>query len=384
MSTFFRDHIIVHALRREIAELYISVAIKNFALSMIALFEPIYLYQELGFSLSQVLLFFAVAYTLYFFLLPLGGKICGRFGFEHSILYSVPLIILYFGSLYLASSLPFLIYGAPLLLAFYKMLFWPAYHANFAHYGNFAGRGKEISRLGVLNAMVVVVGPLLGGLIITIFSFPVLFAVVAILMFVSIIPLFTTHEVFAPSRFSYKESFRRLFERTYRRYTLGFMGFAEELVALVVWPIFIFLILRTYLNLGALSSLSIFLTAILGLIIGRIVDREGVKRVLHFSTVGYSITWFLCLIVRTATEVFMINSLGHIFANGIVIPVQALVYNKGRERGSLNFAVFYEMALVLGKVLIAWILFFIFLYTQNMGISFVLAGLATLLYLLLK
>lgn len=43
-------------LKREIAELYITVAIKTFALSMISVFEPLYFYQ-LGFSIPQILLF---------------------------------------------------------------------------------------------------------------------------------------------------------------------------------------------------------------------------------------------------------------------------------------------------------------------------------------
>lgn len=384
MSTFFEDYIVTHALRREIAELYISVAIKNFTVSMIALFEPIYLYKELGFSLAQIMLFFAVTYTVYLFLLPLGGKITARFGFEHTILYSAPLLIFYFGALYFASAYFALIYLAPFFLASYKMLFWPAYHANFAHYGTLGKRGSEISRLGILNAMVVVVGPVLGGAIISIFNFPVLFAVVAILMMVSVIPLFTTKEKFKPSHFGYFHAFHRLVKSYYRRYTLGFMAYSEELVKLIVWPIFIFAILKSYLTLGGLSSLTILLTAILGLFIGRIVDREGVKRMLRFSTIVYAVVWFLRLMVKTVGEVFMVDSLSRIFSKGMYIPIQTLVYNKGSERGNLNFAVFFEMSLVIGKLAIAWILFAVFLYTQNMGIAFVLAGLASLLYLLLK
>jgi len=384
MSVFFENYSVGHALKREITELYISVAIKNFAVSMIALFEPVYLYDKLNFSLAEIMLYFAAVYTLYFFLLPLGGKISARFGFEHSILYSAPVIVLYFATLYLTGEIRSLIYFAPVLLAVYKTLFWPAYHANFAHYTTLGQRGKRISRLGALNALVVVVGPLLGGMLITLFSFNVLFVVVSILVLASVIPLFTTHETFKPSSFGYFHAFARLFKSHYRRYVLGFMGYGEELIKLTVWPIFIFVILKSYLGLGTLSSVTIFLTAIFGLFIGRIVDKKGGRQMLRFSTIGYSIVWFVRLAVKSTLGVFVVDGFSRIFSQGLGIPMQALVYDKGTERGNLNFGVFFEMALVVGKMLIAWVLFVVFLYTQNIGIAFVLGGVLSLLYLLVK
>ncbi len=384
MSIFFEDYSVKHALKREITELYISVAIKNFAVSMIALFEPIYLYDKLGLSLAEIMLYFAAVYTLYLFLLPIGGKICARFGFEHSILYSAPISVLYFSTLYFAGETRALIYFAPVFLAVYKALFWPAYHANFARYTSLGKRGKRISRLGALNALVIVAGPLLGGMLITLFGFNVLFIIVAVLILVSVIPLFTTQEVFKPSSFGYFHAFARLFKSYYRRYTLGFMGYAEELIKVTVWPIFIFVILKSYLSLGILSSMTIFLTAAFGLLIGRIVDKKGGRQILRFSTIGYSIVWFVRLAVQSTVGVFVVDGLSRLSGQGVGIPMQTLVYDKGTERGNLNFSVFFEMALVVGKMLIAWVLFFIFLYTQNVGIAFILGGVLSLLYLLLK
>ena len=88
MSNFFIDHYLKHSLRREISELYVSIAIKNFAFSMIAIFEPVYIYKLYG-SLSIVLLYYAVAYTLYLFLVPFGAKAAAKYGFEHCIFYSI-------------------------------------------------------------------------------------------------------------------------------------------------------------------------------------------------------------------------------------------------------------------------------------------------------
>ncbi len=371
-------------IRREVRELYLSVAIKNFALSLIALFEAIYLYEQLGLGLRGIVIFYACLYALYFLLLPLGGKICARFGFEHAILYSVPFLILYYGALFMAQKSFVYLCVAPVLVAVYKTLFWPAYHATFAHYGQAGQRGKEVGYLEILNSFVLILGPILGSLIITYYSFQVLFIVVGVLMFTSTIPLFLTKEIFTPGHFSYKHAFQKLFYRQYRRFFLGFLGQGELIVQIALWPIFIYAILRNYLQLGSISSLAILLTAVISLFIGRIVDREGIKKMLHFSAVGNAIAFFLRLLVGTAGEVFMVDSLSRIFTRGTEIPLQVLVYEKGAVHGRLPLVVFFEMVIALGCVLFCGAVLLLFLGSEDLSFTFILAGIFSLFYLFLK
>ena len=62
-------------LKRERTELYLSVAIRNFALGLALIFEPIYLFLYFHHSLSKTLLFFALIYSAYGLLVPFGAKI---------------------------------------------------------------------------------------------------------------------------------------------------------------------------------------------------------------------------------------------------------------------------------------------------------------------
>ena len=76
---------------RELNELYISVAVKSFAVSMISIFIPIFLIKDLNYSLTSVLIFFAIlSATHAIFVIP-AAKIASKYGFKHSILYSVPI-----------------------------------------------------------------------------------------------------------------------------------------------------------------------------------------------------------------------------------------------------------------------------------------------------
>ena len=65
ISSFFARH-----LRREVKELYFSVAILDLAINMVALFEPIYLWQKADFSLVHILLFYLGVYGVYFLFYP--------------------------------------------------------------------------------------------------------------------------------------------------------------------------------------------------------------------------------------------------------------------------------------------------------------------------
>lgn len=88
------------ALRREIAELYASVGIANFALAVVSIFEPIFLYAVLHLSVPDILLFNGIVYAVYLFGIIVGGKVATRFGYAHGILFAIPFQILYWVFLY--------------------------------------------------------------------------------------------------------------------------------------------------------------------------------------------------------------------------------------------------------------------------------------------
>nr|MDQ3018937.1 hypothetical protein [bacterium] len=72
---FHLPHYFANKIRKEIGHLYASTAIGNLAQSIITLYEPIFLYTVLDFSVIQILLFMASVYALYIVLIPFGGKI---------------------------------------------------------------------------------------------------------------------------------------------------------------------------------------------------------------------------------------------------------------------------------------------------------------------
>ncbi|MCK4919130.1 MAG: MFS transporter [Candidatus Pacebacteria bacterium] len=390
MSNFFLNRYLEHSLKREIIELYTSIAIRNFAFSMIAIFEPVYLYKLYG-SISIVLLYYAVAYTIYLFTVSFGAKAAARYGFEHCIFYSVPFAILYFLSLSQVPSHGWLIFFAILFFTGYKILFWPSYHTDFAHYSKSGYKGRELSILSLTSTIAMIAGPVVGGLILTKFGFEVLFIIVSIISLISAIPLFTTREKFEPHKFSYKKSWRR-FLNPYNHYkrkdSISYFGYGEEFVAMVAWPIFIFLIIKEFYLMGIIMSVVIISISITSLYVGKLSDilsRKGKRKLLKYSTILLAISWFLRPFALNWLSILLVDIFSKGSKNGIIYPLRTFVYSGGENhKGFLKYIIFYEMSLTAGKMFIAWIIFFISLYISGPNFWFVvfsLAGLWSLLYL---
>ncbi|MDF1497869.1 MAG: MFS transporter [Patescibacteria group bacterium] len=355
MSHFFIDHYLKHSLRNEISELYTSVAIKNFAFSMIAIFEPVYLYKLYN-SLSIVFLYYLVAYIIYFFAIPLGAKAAAKYGFEHCIFYSIPFAILYFLALSQLPNYGFLIVFAIIFLNIYKALFWPAYHTDFAHYSSKGYKGRELGTLSLISTIVTIIGPVIGGIILSKFGFETLFIVVSLISLISVIPLFITREKFEPHIFSYKQAFNR-FLKPYNQYkrknSIAYFGYGEEIISAVAWPIFIFLLIEKFYLIGLLMTVVVLFASISCLYVGKLSDtleKEGRRKLFFSSTIFYAITWFLRPFVVNWLGILLIDFISKGLRPGIYYPLLTFVYTGGgNNRGFLKYTVFYEMSLTVGK-----------------------------------
>lgn len=379
----FYQKYFANGLSRQVKELFWSTAILDFAVSAVGIFEPIYLY-TLGFSIQKIILFYIAIYAIYFLIVPLGGKIARTQGYEHSILYSTPFLILYYLSLFAIPYHPFFIASAIIALALQKMLYWPGYHADFARFGEDGKRGREISNLVVFDSLATILGPAFGGVIIATTGFKVLFIIVSFLILVSNIPLLTTGEEFVPVQFSYKDAFRRLVRSDNRRRLFAYIGYGEELVAGLLWPIFIFLVIKDYISVGFLISASIFLATILTLYIGRVTDVEGRREVLKIGVIFTFFTWLMRILVTSGIGVFVVDSFYRISRRTLGVPLAAITYERAKKTSVMKSIIFFQMALVLGKLLISVLaLIILFLFPNSWIVIFVLAGIMTLLYALL-
>ncbi|MFA5047453.1 MAG: MFS transporter [Patescibacteria group bacterium] len=383
-SSFFPDHI-----RRQIRELYAATTIFNLAVALVNIFEPVFLYLffskffDLKTTLSLILWFYFIIYVLYFFTLPLGAKFAKRFGYEYSIaLSTVFAIALYFFLLNMGVH-HFFVFGAIISYVAFKLFYWPAYHSNFANFSSAGEEGREISNLLVLGSIVCIAGPFIGGVILQFWGFNALFVLVAILMLVSNIPMLITKEKFESKPFSYLGAYKRLWHRPNRRHFFAHWGFGEELIVLVIWPIFMYIIARDFLNLGVLAAVSTCITTLILLFIGRQTDKGNRRNVLRAGAVFYFFSWLLRLLTRGIFGVLILDVYSRVTKEFIAIPITAVTYEKAQDESVMKTIMFFEMSLVVGKI-VAIVLGLILLqfFAPGWNALFILAGIMTLFYLL--
>ncbi len=380
--------VLPHHLASQVKELYASALLQNLALAMLLLFEPIYLWRQ-GFSVAVILWFFLGVYVAYLFVMPLGAKFATRFGYEHSMLVSTFAQVAYYAALYLIAYDWRWAVPAAGLYAAQKALYWPAYHADFARYSDPTEEGKEVSGMTVGLSLVYVAGPLLAGAILTLTgSWALLFGFGCVIILLSNWPLMRTAEQFTPREFPYADTYRRLLDPDNRRALLGYMGFGEELVVLVLWPIFISTVVTAYVEIGAVAAGATLITALATLYIGKLTDEHNKHSVLKFSTLLYAFGWLMRIFVQNPVGVFLLDSWSRLTKNIVAVPLTAITYERAKARSVMDTVVAFEMSLVVGKIVAIAVLLAVFTVIGSMTLAatwntaWVVAALMTLLYVL--
>lgn len=382
-----------HRMKRQVKELFIASVIVNLALSMVMIFEPIYLF-KIGYSLFDIAFFYLIVYGIYFFSIPLGAKFANRFGYENSIFVGSVFYVLFYISLFLIPSFPILFYISTLIYVLQKTFYWPGFHGNFAHNSGDSEEGKEITSINVSNSLMFVFGPIMGGLIISFFGFAVLFLVASILFLVSNIPMLLTREVFQTRKYPYARLFEN-FKKGNRKSLIACIGYGEELIVQVMWPIFMSIIIVSYAKLGTLVGIGTGITLLVTLYIGKMCDQRDRRKILKFGSIIYAFTWFLRIFTKSLIPIFLIDTSSKMAKTVIDTPIRAILYTKAKygrknnDNSVMENVVNWESGLILGKFLaclVIMILISVFSLQDTSGfvISFIFAGALSFLYMLYK
>lgn len=379
---FIHPGYLSHRLSREIKEMYFSKAIGDFAQAATMLFEPVYMVSVLGLTLREVMLFFFAVYILYFLFIPFGAKVAASKGYEHAIFYSTFFQILYWAFLFGSSQERFLLYLAPVMYAWQKSLFWPAFHSDMARFSSKDQRGRENSGLYALISLVYIVGPFVGGWVLQNLGFKTLFGVVSVLTIGSVIPLFTSIEHFIPKPYLYADSLK-LFKK-FPQQAWGYFGYAEELVQLVIWPIFIYLTVPDYFKFGTIISVSTLVATMVMLYVGVLTDLSGRRMLIKYFSLLNGLFWAIRPFFPTLTGVMASNTLGTIAKNSLTIPIASVTYDNANGTHILPYSVFYEQALSIGKIAMCLLVFGATFLSGGFAVAFGLAALFSLSYSKIK
>lgn len=366
---------------RELSEIYISVMIRTLAISLIAIFIPIFLYADLGYPISKVVLFIILVFSSFLFFTPMSAKLTTKIGFKHNILLSSIFYIGCFIMLNFISSKEIFFYLSPILLGLGNALYWLSFHIDFAKYSKKKTRGQQIAFWYILAGSVAVIGPFLAGLILKFFPFSVLFIIGSIILLTSTIPLFFSRDQHIKSNFTYKYIFKKEnFKEAIRFGTAG----AKYTTVGWIWPLFIFIILAEYFKFGlVMAVLGIFSLIAYG-IIGKLSDGRSLTRLIKIGAVIEAVSAFSMGFAKSIASIFAISAANKTGINLIDIPMTKRSYETSKKKNLVEYLAFREITINIGRLLLLLIFFlFLNLFTlENHAFIaiFVLSGLTSIFF----
>jgi MFS family permease len=317
------------------------------------------------------------------FLLPLGGKFASRFGLETSLAASLPLFVLYFLSLASIAAVRPMILAAALLLTCHKIFYWPAYHAIVSKFGDGKNRGTELSWMEFLRYGSSIIGPLMGGVIASTLGFPTLFLVASTLVIVSGLPLYRSSASSVGAPFPYASPWKVINSPKNRTISLSILGWGENLIDMVYWPLFLFLVLGSAATLGIYFSITLGCMTIIGFFIGNTAEHHS-RRALRRTYIPYMMIGHLLRpFAITPLRVLATDGVARVSFAGVMLPMLYSLYADGKREGALRFAVAFEILIAVSKAITALLLasvFFILPGYPAFIVTFVLAALLCLLY----
>lgn len=375
--------------KKELREIYVCIFIRTLAMSMIGIFVPLYLLKELSYSLKDVVYFYIMVVAVFAIFSPLAARVSLKIGLRKSILASVPFYLGFYALLY---SLK--IYNWPLsliavVLAIASGLFWFAFNIEFAKFSDKEHRGEEVGFWYSSAVVIGLLGPLVGGLILTFYNFKILFILVSILLIGSVIPLFFYKEIHAKEiNKQISLSLKTIFKKSRVRDGLSYIGDGiREYASGIFWPIFIFYLIGAYLTLGAIVSGAGVFTAIFTYFIGRSSDSFKKISMVKAGSVLDCVSWIVRIFARTALQLFGVTVFGGISFMLIDVPFSAMVYDKANKAkaGIVNYFIFREIMLSIGRILLLLLILVSFIYfadvVKSLIPAFIFTGLTTLLHM---
>ena len=331
----FHQHYFQYLLKRDVTKLYVSIAIRNLAIGMVAIFGVVYWYLYFDKSIAFTLLFLGVMYGMHGVLVPLSGKVMAKIGAVRNMLLSSVFYIAYYLSLVFMTDSSFLVPFAISVGAIGMALFWPAFHTDFVRLSSQSSRGQETSKVNVAVLLPTVLSPVIGGIILSAFGFPVLFAMVSIMIFASTLPLFYSqehHEVYTDS---YTKSWSRMFKKENRSISIGFLSESLEVgIDLYIWPLFLFTLAVSFSLMGGITSAALIVSSIFMLYVGRITDTQERPWLLNVGALWTAVAWILKYFVRTPFDALLAHMIYRVSKSAARIPFQALMYEKAATKGA--------------------------------------------------
>jgi MFS family permease len=371
-------------LHQDMTKLYITVAIRNLAVGMISIFTPIYMYQYFGNSLPLLFIYFGSMFGLFGVLAVPSGMLMSKIGSAKIMLLSSLFLIFYYVSLFSLDYSNLLLPVTIVTAALGMSLFWPAFHTDFTLVSSREKRGREASRVNIAMLVPTILSPLIGGVLLSLFGFHVLFAVVSVVLIASATPLFYRRERRVAYTDSMHTAWARMLKKQNWKTSVGLLSDSYELgvVHFYIWPLFLYLISIDFSAMGGIASFALVASSLFMLYAGRISDTQDRPWLLNIGSVWTSIAWILKYFVHTPFSALLAQTIYRISRAAATVPFRTFFFEKAADKGLEmdEYIVYREIITNISRLFFFFILAVIYYVYPSLPIqaTFIAAAVASL------
>lgn len=228
-----------------------------------------------------------------------------------------------------------------------------------------------------------VLGPLIGAIIISSTGFNFTFIIAAVIMLLSIVPLFFTKNSRLLSKFSFKgiKDFDTKYFKTY--ILTNFFG-AKYTMEKIIWPLFIFFFSSNYLFLGTIQTIGLFVALMASITAGIVLDKYGKDFILKSGALVVAFVWLSIQFISADWHFFVIIILLAAFTAFREISFETYYYNAAKKSHDVvQFTLLREMSIHIGRILGMLLLYFLSTILGGVVSLFALASIGSLFYLII-
>lgn len=318
--------------------IYLNTAFRDLGLKMIGVFLPIYVFQItenlfitfLFFSLINFICVFSTWFAVE--LIPKIG--IDMVGFLSTVMRSMMLVFLI-----LAKSNPNFLWLVVIFCGLVVPLCRLPYHFTIVSRGDTDHFGITVSKIEIISKIMYGLGPFLGGLIIANYSFEALYIVTIVIFLLSGTVIFLDDFNRRENKPNLKRMLENFTDPSLKKFWIGTIGEGfEQQICAIVWPLYIFITVSSYVILGGIQSVSILISILLIWLVGNWIDKKGV-RIMNYGIAGNIFNWVIRSLLVSGTFIFLSDLIYRFFTILIWTPYMAVFYKKSSLKNSLEFIV---------------------------------------------
>ncbi len=344
-------HIYAGLKDKNLREVYLAMSLRTMALSLIMVFVPIYLY-NLGYGLTGVLSYYLFVSIFYMLGDYATGKMVARFGPKSILAISFPLMIINFIFLLTLPAYHWPLYLLALSYTIPGNLFWIPYHNDFSKAKKSGNVGEEIGVMKILTTLLGALGPLIGGIIAGEFGIQYTIGLTIFVLVIGTFPILKTPKVVGRQRkfdmrtFSIKDNWQDII--AYGGYGL------EEITSQAIWPLFIFLIVGTYREVGFITTLALVVAILVTVLTGKVTDKYEKRKVLRFGGIVNCSSGFAKAVVTGVAGAYLVSTFASVAQIFLQIPFLSEYYlhadREARTEYIVGMEAFTDLVRALGIV----------------------------------